>query len=135
MSLGAGLALMPCRHRVAAACVDGFVRILELRMGGEVAAEADMGAGALACVVANGCGGVLAGGKDGRLVAWNPDAVNGEGSPHNSKPFGVAGVVAPPGGGVSCLAVAPGGGAVVVGWTDGSLGVFVDDADDDRAGG
>ena len=28
-----GLALLPCRARVAASCADGFVRVLELRMG------------------------------------------------------------------------------------------------------
>ena len=37
-----GLALLPCRTRVAAACADGHVRVIDLRMGGEVSAEADL---------------------------------------------------------------------------------------------
>jgi factor associated with neutral sphingomyelinase activation len=145
------LALMPCRTRVAAACADGFVRLIELRMGGDVSAEADMGTGALTCVVANGARGVLAGGKDGRVVAWNPDApatyphggayTDGDlpgpghrpGHPSGSsngvrrdRPYTVRGVAAPPGGGLSCLSVAPDGGAIVVGWGDGSVGVYVE---------
>lgn len=130
----AGLALLPCRNRVAAACADGFVRLVDLRMGGEVVSEADMGAGALTCVVANGTRGVLAGGQDGRVMAWNPDAIakpviggpGGQGGGHvrYNKPYAVRNVTPPPDGGVTCMSIAPGGGVMAVGWGDGSVGVY-----------
>ena len=40
-----GLALLPCGNRVAAACADGLVRVLELRMSGGTAAAVNLGAG------------------------------------------------------------------------------------------
>ena len=86
----------------------------------------------MSCVVANGSRGILAGGKDGRLVAWNPDGAVAGGK---NKPHVVRGVAAPPGGGLTCLSIAPGGGAVVVGWGDGSVGVYVDGKHDDAGGG
>jgi hypothetical protein len=56
-------------------------------------------------------------------VAWNPDGPVAGG---RNKPYTVRGVAAPPGGGMTCLGIAPGGGAIVVGWGDGSVGVFAD---------
>ena len=115
------LSVMPCRTRVAAACGDGVVRTLELRMCGESSAEMNLGIGPLSCVLANGARGVLAGGKKHEwIVAWDPDGF------HPERCFRVAGVDGPRGAGVSCASVASDGGALVLGWDDGSVGVFAE---------
>jgi len=119
-----GLALMPDGFRVAVACGDGFARILELRKCGEVSDDRDLGVGSLTCVLANGARGLLCGGRTGSLAAWDPDLAAPAAV---RKPFRVRGVEAPSRGvGVSCAAAAPGGGALAVGFDDGSVGVYAE---------
>jgi len=118
------LALTRDGVRVAAACADGRARILDMRKCGEVFDERDLGVGVLTCVLDNGGFGLLCGGRDGALAAWDPELAAPAAV---RKPFRIRGVVAPARGvGITCVAAAPGGGAVAVGWDDGSVGVYAE---------
>ena len=118
------LALTRDGVRVAAACADGRARILDMRKCGEVFDERDLGVGALTCVLDNGGFGLLCGGRDGALAAWDPELAAPAAV---RKPFRIRGVVAPARGvGITCVAAAPGGSAVAVGWDDGSVGVYAE---------
>ena len=115
-----GVAISPSGDRIVAACADGRARSLDPRACGEATHTADLGVGALTCAANNGPKWVLFGGKDGRVAAWDPAGAGGE-------PFAVRGVVKPKGeAAVSCVAAAREGGAFAVGWSDGSVGVFVE---------
>ena len=120
-----GVAMSPSGDRIVAACADGRARTLDPRACGAATETADLGVGALTCAANNGARWVLFGGKDGRVAAWDPTGVGGE-------PFVVRGVVKPKGeAAVSCVAAAREGGAFAVGWSDGSVGVFVERRRDD----
>ena len=106
--------------RATAACADGFARALDLRMCGDVCDARFVGLGGLTCAAASGEDIVFVGGEDGRVAAV--DARNDGVSFFLVKNR----VAARAGSGVSCLSVAPGGGALAAGWDDGTVAVFAE---------
>ena len=114
-----GIASSASRRRATAACADGFARALDLRMCGDVCDARFVGLGGLTCAAASGEDIVFVGGEDGRVAAV--DARN------DGVSFFIGErVAARAGSGVSCLSVAPGGGALAAGWDDGTVAVFAE---------
>ena len=115
-----GIASSASRRRATVACADGFARALDLRMCGDVCDARFVGLGGLTCAAASGEDIVFVGGEDGRVAAV--DARNDGVSFFLVKNR----VAARAGSGVSCLSVAPGGGALAAGWDDGTVAVFAE---------
>ena len=121
-----GIASSASRRRATAACADGFARALDLRMCGDVCDARFVGLGGLTCAAASGEDIVFVGGEDGRVAA-----VDWSGGPAYARNDGVSFFIgergaARAGSGVSCLSVAPGGGALAAGWDDGTVAVFAE---------
>ena len=157
-----GVVFAPCLSKIITASEDGVARLLDLRRCGEPLDAMDFGAGALTCAVGVGARGVFVGcagaarggggGGDGggapaAVAHWDPGEAAPRATRLRSRSVGrrvVAGVDAGEargvfgGGGegrarVVALAVKPGGGALVAGWSDGAVGVFAErDRDDGR---
>ena len=127
---------------LTAACADGFARVLDLRKCGDLCDERFVGVGGLTCAVASECAKdvVYVGGEDGRVAEldWSKedgatffydapslddldaflsgvDSRNFSGETRDGKSPGV-----------SCLSVAPSGGALAAGWDDGTVAVFAE---------
>ena len=129
-----GIASSASRRRATAACADGFARALDLRMCGDVCDARFVGLGGLTCAAASGEDIVFVGGEDGRVAAvdWSggPDAAAATYARNDGVSFFLPSVkhrgAARAGSGVSCLSVAPGGGALAAGWDDGTVAVFAE---------
>ena len=130
---------------LTAARADGFAFLLDLRKCGDLCDERFVGVGGLTCSVASECAKdvVYVGGEDGRVAEldWSKehgaraatcfydandlddldaflsgvDSRNFFGETRDGKSPGV-----------SCLSVAPGGGALAAGWDDGTVAVFAE---------
>ena len=112
-----GLTASLSQWRATAACADGGVRLLDLRKCGEVRDEVFFET-ALSCLAGNGRDGVFVGGADGAVEAWNwSDPCRTQ----TKRKVIAYSVSSSP---VSSLSVAAEGGALAVGWDDGSVGVF-----------
>ena len=126
-----GIASSASRRRATAACADGFARALDLRMCGDVCDARFVGLGGLTCAAASGEDIVFVGGEDVRVAAvdWSggPAAAAATYARNDGVSFfiGERGA-ARAGSGVSCLSVAPGGGALAAGWDDGTVAVFAE---------
>jgi WD40 repeat protein len=125
-----GIASSASRRRATAACADGFARALDLRMCGDVCDARFVGLGGLTCAAASGEDIVFVGGEDGRVAAvdWSggPAAVATYARNDGVSFFIGERGAARAGSGVSCLSVAPGGGALAAGWDDGTVAVFAE---------
>ena len=129
-----GIASSASRRRATAACADGFARALDLRMCGDVCDARFVGLGGLTCAAASGEDIVFVGGEDGRVAAvdWSggPDAAAATYARNDGVSFFLPSVkhrgAARAGSSVSCLSVAPGGGALAAGWDDGTVAVFAE---------
>jgi WD40 repeat protein len=127
---------------LTAACADGFARVLDLRKCGDLCDERFVGVGGLTCAVASECAKdvVYVGGEDGRVAELDWSKEDGatffyDGNDFDDLDAFLSGVdsrnfsgetrdgKSP---GVSCLSVAPSGGALAAGWDDGTVAVFAE---------
>jgi WD40 repeat protein len=124
------------------ACADGFARVLDLRKCGDLCDTRFVGVGGLTCSVASECAKdvVYVGGEDGRVAELDWSKEDGatffyDGNDFDDLDAFLSGVdsrnfsgetrdgKSP---GVSCLSVAPSGGALAAGWDDGTVAVFAE---------
>jgi WD40 repeat protein len=125
------------------ACADGFARVLDLRKCGDLCDTRFVGVGGLTCSVASECAKdvVYVGGEDGRVAELDWSKEDGATFFYDARTerddldaflsgvdsrnfFGETRDGKSPG--VSCLSVAPGGGALAAGWDDGTVAVFAE---------
>jgi WD40 repeat protein len=120
------------------ACADGFARVLDLRKCGDLCDTRFVGVGGLTCSVASECAKdvVYVGGEDGRVAELDWSKEDGatffyDGNDFDDLDAFLSGVdsrnfFGEKSPGVSCLSVAPSGGALAAGWDDGTVAVFAE---------